>query len=155
MPWISRNILTFFRALPREAFIYLLHAFVLVLCSVSFASIQTVCRILVSCNPSLYWIAALTTTTLGQEMVPINFEDLNEFPVGKESEKVSVQVETGRNLYSPISTLVLTEKTTSELSSWTKIYFFGYLTLGTMIFTGNFPGLWALFGVFDEIFGDF
>ena len=130
-----------FRALPREAFIYLVHAFLLILFSVSFASIQTVCRILVTCNPSLYWIAALTTTPLGQESVPINRENLDEFPIGKNSEKISVMVEDSKNLYNPISTLVLTENSNTELSSWTKIYFLGYLTLGTMIFAGNFPGL--------------
>ena len=78
---------------------------------------------------------------MGQESVPINRENLDEFPIGKNSEKISVMVEDSKNLYNPISTLVLTENSNTELSSWTKIYFLGYLTLGTMIFAGNFPGL--------------
>ena len=129
------------KALPREALIYLLQALLLILSSVSLASVQTVCRILLACNPVLYWIAALTTTSVHKEPVPAT-ESIDEFPSGLAAEKMAVLVESGRNLYSPFSNLLLTENnSSSELSSWTKIYFFGYLSLGTMIFASDFPGL--------------
>ena len=83
----------------------------------------------------------VTTTPFYQDPVPIKDEDLSDIPTGKDGEKLAVVVENGKNLYSPISTLLLTENITSDLSSWTKIYFFGYLTMGTMIFASNFPGL--------------
>lgn len=89
----------------------------------------------------MYWIAALITTPPEKETVPVNIQHVEEFPRGKEAEKISVSVEYGRNLYNPLSTLVLTETTQSELANWTKIYFFGYLSLGTMIFASDFPGL--------------
>ena len=128
------------KALPREALIYLLQALLLILSSISLASVQTVCRIMLACNPILYWIAALTTTSIDREPVPAT-ENTDEFPSGLAAEKMAVLVESGRNLYSPFSTLLLTENTSSELASWTKIYFFGYLSLGTMIFASDFPGL--------------
>jgi len=68
-------------------------------------------------------------------------EHFSEFPVGDTAHKIAVETENGRNLYSLFSTLVLTEKNTSDISNWTKIYFFGYLSLGTMIFASDFPGL--------------
>ena len=99
------------------------------------------CRILLACNPVLYWIAAVTTTPIGKEPVPAT-ESTDEFPHGLAAEKTAVLVENVRNLYSPFSNLILTENNTnSELSSWTKIYFLGYLSLGTMIFASDFPGL--------------
>lgn len=104
--------------------------------------LQTVSRILLATNPILYWIAALTTTTPDREVVPVNADnDLGKFPEGSSAETIAVTVETGRNLYSPISTLVMTEFNGSELSNWTKIYFFGYLSLGTIVFAADFPGL--------------
>ena len=98
------------------------------------STIWTVCNF-------IKFLFTVTTTPFYQDPVPIKDEDLSDIPTGKDGEKLAVVVENGKNLYSPISTLLLTENITSDLSSWTKIYFFGYLTMGTMIFASNFPGL--------------
>ena len=95
---------------------------------------------MLACNPVLYWIAALTTTPVDNDPVP-DTESTDEFPSGLAAEKMAVLVESGRNLYTPFSTILLTESNPSELSSWTKIYFFGYLSLGTMMFACDFPSL--------------
>ena len=93
-------------------------------------------------SPVLYWTAALSTTPPDVEPSSNHkAEHFSEFPVGRDAQKVSVETENGRNLHSLFSTLVLTEKNTSDISNWTKIYFFGYLSLGTMIFASDFPGL--------------
>lgn len=93
-------------------------------------------------NPTLYWIAALSTTPTNKEESTIHKPaHYSEFPHGLEAQKVAVEIEAGRNLHSPFSTLILTEKNETEMGTWTKIYFFGYMSLGTMIFASGFPGL--------------
>ncbi len=96
---------------------------------------------MVATSPVLYWTASLATTSAQQELSPVEAADLNNFPEVKKAEKISVTVEAGRNLYSPFSTLLFTENSKSELANWTKIYFFGFLSLGTMLFAADFPGL--------------
>ena len=93
-------------------------------------------------SPVLYWTVALSTAPPDVEPnTNHKAEHFAEFPVGDTAHKIAVETENGRNLYSLFSTLVLTEKNTSDISNWTKIYFFGYLSLGTMIFASDFPGL--------------
>ena len=96
---------------------------------------------LLTVSPVLYWTAALATTSYQHELIPVEAGDLYRFPTGKKAEKFSVLVENGRNLYSPFSTILFTENSTSDLANWTKIYFFGFLSLGTMLFASDFPGL--------------
>ena len=103
---------------------------------------QGACRVIMATSPVLYWTVALSTTPPDIEPnTNHKAEHFSEFPVGDTAHKIAVETENGRNLYSLFSTLVLTEKNTSDISNWTKIYFFGYLSLGTMIFASDFPGL--------------
>ena len=129
-------------ALPREALIYLVQALLIILSTVCMTSLQGACRIIMATSPVLYWTVALSTTPPDVEPSSnYKAEHFSEFPEGRTAQKVSVETENGRNLYSLVSTLLLTEKNTSDISNWTKIYFFGYLSLGTMIFASDFPGL--------------
>lgn len=130
------------QALPREALIYLLQALLIILSTVCVTSLQGACRVIMATSPVLYWTVALSTTPPDVEPnTNHKVEHFAEFPVGDTAHKIAVETENGRNLYSLFSTLVLTEKNTSDISNWTKIYFFGYLSLGTMIFASDFPGL--------------
>lgn len=129
------------RALPRETLVYLAHAFVLAAAGAVSVPLQISGRLLLTSSPVLYWIAALATTSANRQLVEVSPDQIDEFPKGQDADKNALLVESGRNLHSAFSTLILTESTSSDLANWTKIYFLGFTTLATLLFAANFPGI--------------
>jgi hypothetical protein len=80
----------------------------------------------------MYWIGALLITNSESDLVPI-VED-------KVRRVIWPKVERASNMESKHSTILLFETSRSTASSsWTKMYFFGYTLLGTVLFSNNFP----------------
>lgn len=120
------------KSLPRECFIYMLHSLGFLLFGSLFVPIQVAARLTLATSPVIYWIASLVTTPSQGKLVPITKLD-DDIPPEK--------VERQRNLKSLIRTIILQETVTDELGSWTMLYFFVSVFLGTLLHVNHFSYL--------------
>ncbi len=153
-------------SLPRPAFVYVAHAAASALALLLLFPVHQATRVLCSSSPVLYWFAALLTLQEESDLVPVKSpaqgaskEDSDNYRWGilppckliafvKRKFKylpppfrrdVCLKVERARNLENRHATVLLQEKAGSDASHWVKLYFLGYMLVGTVIFANNFP----------------
>jgi len=119
-----------YQVLPRECFVYVVHATALTVFAVLFMHVQVVTRLLMAGSPVLPWLAAIMTTRLGREPVPLCEDDNLE---------IIRKIECRSNLRSNTDTILFQENLETDKAQWTMMYFLGYTLVGTILFSNNLP----------------
>lgn len=119
-----------YRVLPRECFVYVVHAASLAIFALFFMNIQVATRLIFSASPLVPWLTAMLTTRYDKPPVPLS-ED--------ESLDTLLKVECRSNLESKTDTILFQEKIDTELGRWLIMYFLGYFLIGTILFANNLP----------------
>jgi len=120
-----------YRVLPRECFVYIVHAAALAIFAAFFMNIQVATRLIFSASPVVPWLAAILTTSPDKTPVPFS-EDEN-------SKEVLYKIECKSNLESNTDTILFQEKIETETGRWVMMYFLGYFLVGTILFSNNLP----------------
>jgi len=120
-----------YRVLPRECFVYIVHAAALAIFATFFMNVQVATRLILSASPVVPWLAAIMTTRPDKTPVPY-CEDDND-------KEVLHKIECKSNLESNTDTILFQEKIESEAGRWVMMYFLGYFLVGTILFANNLP----------------
>jgi len=120
-----------YRVLPRECFVYMVHASALCIFAILFMNVQVVTRIILSASPVVPWLSAILTTRADKPAVPLS-EDEN-------CKEVLHKVECKSNLESNTDTILFQEKLETEAGRWIMMYFLAYFLIGTILFSNNLP----------------
>ncbi len=126
-------------ALPRPTFVYTGHAALLALLGLTFFQVQTTTRLLCCASPVLYWFGALLTLQCDADLVPVTAASKEKEESDDFRRNVCLKVERAKNLDNRHATVLLQEKGGNEASNWIKMYFLGYMLVGTVVFANNFP----------------
>ena len=118
------------QVLPRETFVYVVHATAMVIFALLFMHVQVVTRFLMAGSPLLPWLAAMMTTRQGKEPIPLTEEDNVE---------VLMKIECKSNLRSNTDTILFQEKLDSDMARWVMMFFLGYTLVGTILFCNHLP----------------
>ena len=118
------------QVLPRETFVYVVHATAMVIFALLFMHVQVVTRFLMAGSPLLPWLAAMMTTRQGKEPIPLTEEDNME---------VLMKIECKSNLRSNTDTILFQEKLDSDMARWVMMFFLGYTLVGTILFCNHLP----------------
>jgi len=118
------------QVLPRECFVYVVHASAMVIFALLFMHVQVVTRFLMAGSPVLPWLAAMMTTRQGKEPIPLTEEDNLE---------VLMKIECKSNLRSNTDTILFQEKLDTDMSRWVMMFFLGYTLVGTILFCNHLP----------------
>jgi phosphatidylinositol glycan class V len=120
------------RGLPKECFVYVVHAAFLAAFSLFFIHVEVATRMLASSTPVIYWWAAVLTTPLDRKPVHATVD-------GKRAEE-SAKLETPDNLQSNWRCLVIDERQNmSKIGVWIINYFVLYACVGTIMFANFLP----------------
>lgn len=119
-----------YQVLPRECFVYVVHATALTVFALLFMHVQVVTRFLMASSPLLPWLAAIMTTRVGREAVPL-CEDDNVETLRK--------IECRSNLRSHTDTILFQEKLDTDKARWVMMFFLGYTLVGTILFANHLP----------------
>jgi len=119
-----------YRVLPRECFVYVVHAASLAIFALFFMNIQVATRLIFSASPLVPWLTAMLTTRYDKPPVPLSEDD---------SLDTLLKVECRSNLESKTDTILFQEKIDTELGRWLIMYFLGYFLIGTILFANNLP----------------
>lgn len=121
-----------YRVLPRECFVYVVHATALALFGLFFMHVQVTTRLILASSPVLPWLAAILTTRRDKAAVPL-----------AETEEAKVdallKIECRSNLESNTDTILFQEKLETDVSRWVMMYFLGYTLVGTILFCNHLP----------------
>ena len=130
----------------RECFVYVVHATALTVFALLFMHVQVVTRLLMAGSPVLPWLAAIMTTRLGREPVPLceddNLEIIRKIEcrsnLRSNTDTILFQV---MNIRNHMSVLMgrLQENLETDKAQWTMMYFLGYTLVGTILFSNNLP----------------
>eukprot|EP00088_Acartia_fossae_P027859 TRINITY_DN2861_c0_g1_i4.p1 TRINITY_DN2861_c0_g1~~TRINITY_DN2861_c0_g1_i4.p1 ORF type:complete len:517 (+),score=46.70 TRINITY_DN2861_c0_g1_i4:40-1590(+) len=120
-----------YRTLPRECFVYMVHAAALAIFATLFMNVQVATRLILSASPVVPWLAAILTTHADKPPVPLSDDDNNK--------EVLHKVECKSNLESSTDTILFQEKLDTEAGRWIMMYFLGYFLIGTILFSNNLP----------------
>jgi len=118
------------RLLPRECFVYVVHATFLALFALFFMHVQVATRLLLAASPVLPWLAAIYTTRTDKPAIPLTDEKNTE---------VLLKIECKSNLESPTDTILFQEKMETDTARWIFTWFLGYTLIGTILFCNNLP----------------
>jgi len=119
-----------YQVLPRECFVYVVHATAMTIFALLFMHVQVVTRFLMAGSPVLPWLAAIMTTRQGKEPIPLTEEDNVE---------ILMKIECRSNLRSNTDTILFQEKLDTDKSRWVMMFFLGYTLVGTILFCNNLP----------------
>ena len=89
------------KVLPRECFVYVVHATALGIFALFFMHVQVVTRFLMASSPILPWLASIMTTRRGKEGVPLCEDN---------SQEVLMKIECKSNLLSNTDTILFQVK---------------------------------------------
>lgn len=121
-----------YRVLPRDCFVYVVHATALALFGLFFMHVQVTTRLILASSPVLPWLAAILTTRKDKAAVPL-----------AETEEGRVEalgrIECRSNLESNTDTILFQEKLETDVSRWVMMYFLGYTLVGTILFCNHLP----------------
>jgi len=118
------------KVLPRECFVYVVHATALAIFGLFFINVQVVTRLLASSSPILPWLAALMTTRQDKQLVPIDEDN---------TEETLYKVECRGNMDSNTDTILFQEQLDGDSAQWVMMYFLGYTMIGTVLFSNHLP----------------
>jgi len=119
-----------YQVLPRECFVFVVHATAMTVFAVLFMHVQVVTRFLMAGSPLLPWLAAIMTTRMSKEPVPLTEDDNRE---------VLMKIECRSNLRSNTDTILFQEKLDSDKARWVMMFFLGYTLVGTILFCNHLP----------------
>merc|ERR1711934_785397 len=91
---------------------------------------QVVTRFLMAGSPILPWLAAIMTTRMSKEPVPLAEDDNRE---------VLMKIECRSNLRSNTDTILFQEKLESDKARWVMTFFLGCTLVGTILFCNHLP----------------
>lgn len=123
------------KMLPKEAFVYVVHAAFLAIFAFFFIHVQVATRMIASSTPVIYWWMAVLT-------IPNDRKPQHKQPEAAKSPRLEVlsQLETHENLQSNWKNLVIDERPKmSKHAVWALNYFVGYACLGTVMFVNFLP----------------
>jgi len=118
------------KVLPRECFVYVVHATALGIFALFFMHVQVVTRFLMASSPILPWLASIMTTRRGKEGVPLCEDN---------SQEVLMKIECKSNLLSNTDTILFQEKLDTDMARWVMMFFLGYTLVGTILFCNHLP----------------
>jgi len=118
------------KVLPRESFVYVVHATALGIFALFFMHVQVVTRFLMASSPILPWLASIMTTRRGKEGVPLCEDN---------SQEVLMKIECKSNLLSNTDTILFQEKLDTDMARWVMMFFLGYTLVGTILFCNHLP----------------
>jgi len=120
------------RVLPRECFVYVVHATALTIFGIFFMHVQVTTRLLLASSPVLPWLAAILTTRRDKPAVAL--------AEGEEAQaEALLKIECKTNLESSTDTILFQEKLDTDVSRWVMMYFLGYTLVGTILFCNHLP----------------
>merc|ERR1711974_512110 len=120
------------RVLPRECFVYVVHATALTIFGIFFMHVQVTTRLLLASSPVLPWLAAILTTRQDKPAVAL--------AEGEEAQaEALLKIECKTNLESSTDTILFQEKLDTDVSRWVMMYFLGYTLVGTILFCNHLP----------------
>jgi len=121
-----------YRVLPRECFVYVVHATALTIFGIFFMHVQVTTRLLLASSPVLPWLAAILTTRRDKPAVAL--------AEGEEAQaEALLKIECKTNLESSTDTILFQEKLDTDVSRWVMMYFLGYTLVGTILFCNHLP----------------
>merc|ERR1712080_15420 len=121
-----------YRVLPRECFVYVVHATALTIFGIFFMHVQVTTRLLLASSPVLPWLAAILTTMQDKPAVAL--------AEGEEAQaEALLKIECKTNLESSTDTILFQEKLDTDVSRWVMMYFLGYTLVGTILFCNHLP----------------
>lgn len=118
------------RVLPKECFVYMVHALFLCIFCTFFVHVQISTRMILSSSPVVLWIAALITTPEDKKSMPVLDLDKPE---------MVFKLESAENLESAWKSLIVDEKGKNPESKWIRLYFCSYAFVGTVLFSNFLP----------------
>lgn len=119
-----------YRVLPRECFVFVVHAAALALFALFFMNVQVVTRLIMSASPVVPWLAAILTTREDKAAVPLCDTDNPE---------ILYKVECRSNLESNTDTILFQEKLDTDVARSVMMYCLGYFLVGTILFSNHLP----------------
>lgn len=123
------------RALPRECFVYVVHATFLALFAFFCINVQVATRLLASSTPVVYWWMAVLTTPKDRKP-----EHKSAYELGNNRMDLLAKLETPENLKSAWKNLVIDERPKMpKIGVWLLNYFVGYACIGTILFVNFLP----------------
>ena len=121
--------------LPKEAFVYVVHAAFLAVFALFCMHVQVATRMIASSTPVIYWWIAILS-------IPSDKKPQHKQPEAAKSPRLEVlsQLETIENLQSNWKNLVIDERPKmSKTAIWLLNYFVGYACIGTIMFVNFLP----------------
>ncbi len=122
------------RVLPKDCFVYVVHAAALAVFALLFVHVQISTRLIMSSSPFLYWVAALATSS--PEQKPVAIVDL-EKPVTVVA--AILQIEARENLERSWRCLLTEERVETKEGKQIQRYFLAYAIIGTILFANSLP----------------
>jgi len=119
-----------YRLLPRECFVYVVHASFLAIFALFFMHVQVVTRLLLAASPVIPWLAAIYTTRPDKPAIPLTDE---------KNDEVVYKIECKSNLQSTTDSILFQEKMETDTARWIFTWFLGYTMIGTILFCNNLP----------------
>lgn len=121
-----------YRVLPRDCFVYVVHATALAIFGLFFMHVQVTTRLILASSPVLPWLAAILTTRKDKAAVPLAETDQAKMDA-------LLKIECRSNLESNTDTILFQEKLETDVSRWVMMYFLGYTLVGTILFCNHLP----------------
>ena len=123
------------KTLPKECFVYVVHAAFIAIFGLFCIHVQVVTRMMSSSTPVIYWWLAVLTTPLDQKPQHMS-QDMGKNP----RKEVITQLESEENMKSSWKNLVFDERPKMpKIGVWLMNYFVGYACIGTIMFVNFLP----------------
>ena len=126
------------RTLPRECFVYVVHAAFIGLLGLFCIHVQVVTRMMASSTPVIYWWLAVLTTPPQRKPQHVNHDQAAGLKNPRN--EILAQLESEENIKSSWKNLVFDERPMMpKIGVWLLNYFIGYACVGTIMFVNFLP----------------